>query len=248
MTTTLRALLSVAALGLLFTAAPAKAQFSTTNVQLIQGYGFNNVYAPDADETDISTLTVNQFSAYKNGDSFFFADLTRSNEDVTGMYAEWHPRLFVNKLLGQKEPLLGIFKNYGAAFEVNYGSGDNFYAYLAGAGVDFAVPHFNFLSLNVFYRYDKFANHQWQISPSWELPFKVGKVPFLFAGFVDVNGTKLAGENELEVWAQPQLLVDVLAPFGGTANTFYVGTEFYYHKLAEESVAVPQLMVQWTVF
>lgn len=246
MTTTLRALLSFAALGLLLTAAPAKAQFSTTNVQLIQGYGFNDVFAPDAEDTDISTLTINQFSAYKYGDSFFFADLTRNNEDVTGVYGEWHPRLFVNKLLGQQAPLFGVFKNYGAAFEVNYGS--NFYAYLAGAGVDFAVPYFNFVSLNVFYRYDRFADHQWQVSPSWELPFKLGKVPFLFAGFVDVNGTKVLGENEVEIWAQPQLLVDVLAPFGGKANTFYVGTEFFYHKLVEETVAVPQLMVQWTVF
>ena len=246
MTTTLRALASAAALGLLMLAAPAEAQFSTTNVQVLQGYGFDNVYAPALEDDDITTLTVNQFSAYKNGDSFFFADLTRNKDDVTGAYAEWHPRLFVNKLLGQKEPLFGIFKNYGPAFEANLGN--DLYAYLAGVGVDFAVPKFNFLSLNVFYRYDKFANHQWQISPSWELPFTLGKVPFKFAGFVDVNGTKVDGEDELEVWAQPQLLVDALAPFGGTPNTFYVGTEFYYHKLADETAAVPQLMVQWTVF
>jgi nucleoside-specific outer membrane channel protein Tsx len=247
MTTTLRALVSAATLGLLMLAAPAEAQFSTANVQVIQGYGFDNVYAPDAEAADISTLTFNHFAAFKGGDSFFFADLTRNQDDVTDVYAEWHPRLFVNQLLGQTEPLLGIFKNYGPAFEANLAN--NYYAYLAGVGVDFAVPGPYVLGLNVYYRYDKFANHQWQVSPFWTVPFKLGTVPFLFAGFVDLNGTKNGlGEDVLEVWAQPQLMVDALAPFGGTPGKFFVGTELYYHRVDEESALVPQLMVQWTVF
>jgi nucleoside-specific outer membrane channel protein Tsx len=244
MTNLLRSFVALA----LAAAAPAASAggFSTANVQLIQGYGFENVYVPSLAEQDVTTLTFNHFAAFQGGDSFFFADLTRTQDDVTDVYAEWHPRLFVNQLLGQNEPLLGVIKNYGPAFEANLGN--DFYAYLAGFGVDFALPGPYVLGCNVFYRYDKFADHQWQLSPFWTVPFNLGKVPFLFAGFVDLNGTKVAGQDELEIWAQPQLMVDALAPFGGTPGKFFVGTELYYHKVAEEQTTVPQLLVQWTVF
>lgn len=246
MTTPLRAVLAAATLGLIVRAAPADAQqFSTANVQVLQGYDYDNVYAPSVPAEDRTTLTFNHFATFANGDSFFFADLTRNNDDVTDAYAEWHPRIFLNKLLGQEKPLLGVFKNYGAAFEVNTGHGN--YAYLAGAGVDFNVPFQ--LSLNVFYRYDSAADHQWQISPSWGVPFKVGPVPLVFAGFVDVNGTKnLKGEQDLEVWAQPQLLLDVGGLVAKKPGKLFVGSEWYYHKLGDETVSVPQAMVQWTIF
>jgi nucleoside-specific outer membrane channel protein Tsx len=244
MTNLLRSFVALA----LVAAAPVASAggFSTANVQAIQGYGFNDVLNPAAADQDVTTLTFNHFAAFGGGDSFFFADLTRNQDDVTGLYAEWHPRLFLNQLLGQEKPLLGIFKNYGPAFEVNYAQ--NFYAYLAGFGVDFAIPGPYVLGLNVFYRYDRFSTHQWQVSPFWTVPFKLGKVPFVFGGFVDLNGATVGGQDELEIWAQPQLMVDALALFGRTPGKFFVGTEFFYHRLAEEQTAVPQLMVQWTVF
>lgn len=258
MTSTLRTLLALA----LVAAAPvAKAGgFSTTNLQLLQGYTFDDKLE-NADDGVKTTLTLNHFSTWEYGDSFFFVDMTRADiakEDATAAYLEWHPRLFLNQVLKTKSPVLGIIRNWGVAGEINQANG--FYAYLGGVGVDFVAPAGWVLGMNVYYRYDKFAEHQYQVSPFWTVPFALGKVPFLFTGFIDVNGTKATdGETfeqsqKVEVWAQPQLLVDVLAPFGGKAGKLYAGVEYAYHlgyafgSTESETTSAPQAMVQWTVF
>jgi nucleoside-specific outer membrane channel protein Tsx len=244
---------SLVALALVAAAPVASAGFSTTNLQLLQGYNFDDKLE-GLDDGVKTTITLNQFSTWEYGDSFFFADFTRADqdqEDVTGAYVEWHPRLFLNQVLGQKEPLFGILKNWGLAGEVNQGAG--FYAYLAGAGVDFVAPQGWVLGLNVFYRYDKFSEHQYQVSPYWTVPFALGKVPFRFTGFIDVNGTNDgAGDRRVEIWAQPELLVDALAPFGGKPGKLFVGVEYAYHLgyvgTDSEVTSAPQAMVQCTVF
>lgn len=252
---TLRTLIgSIIALALV-AAAPARAGgFSTTNVQLLQGYDFGD--PPDFPSFDgtKTTLTINHFSTWEYGDSFFFTDLARGKAadetDVIDAYVEWHPRLFVNQLLGQKDPLFGLIRNWGLAGEINQGSG--FYAYLGGLGLDFAAPAGWVLGLNLFYRYDNFNYHVWQVSPYWTVPFSLGPVPFLFQGFVDVNGLDDQVDTGYEVWAQPQLLVDVLGMAGGPKGKLLAGAEWYYHSKKigdyDEAVSVPQVMVQWTVF
>jgi nucleoside-specific outer membrane channel protein Tsx len=253
MTTTLRTLLALA----LMAAAPVAMAggFSTTNLQALQGYSFDDKLE-NAKDGQKTTLTLNHFSTWEYGDSFFFVDMTRADDldgaDVTGAYLEWHPRLFLNGLLGQKEPLFGVIRNWGLAGEIN--QANNFYAYLGGVGFDFVAPAGWVLGLNVMYRYDKFAEHQYQVSPYWTVPFALGKVPFLFTGFIDVNGLhdKTANEDGYEVWAQPELLVDVLGAFGGPKGKLHAGVEWWYHSQnigdLDETSSVPQAMVQWTVF
>ncbi len=251
-----RALIAALALA----AAPAaRAQgFSTTNVQFLYGTGFKDPLY-DAGGRPMQTTTINHFDAFGWGDSFFFVDLYRANFSAMGLpygaphkddaqlYAEWHPRLFLSKLV-PGAPKIPFVRNYGLAAEINQGSPD-FYAYLGGVGFDFVAPKGWVLGLNVYYRYDRFAYNQWQVSPFWTVPFAIGPVPFLFTGFVDVNGTKsLARNNGVEVWAQPELLVDVLAPFGGPKGQLYVGTEWWYHRTPDKDSSVPQVMAQWTIF
>jgi nucleoside-specific outer membrane channel protein Tsx len=135
---------------------------------------------------------------------------------------------------------------------VNQGS--QFYAYLGGLGLDFNVPAGWVLGLNAYYRYDNVADtgHGWQVSPFWTVPFSVGPVPFVFTGFVDVNSLDDGTDTGYEVWAQPELLVDVLAPFGGPKGKLHAGVEWWYHSIsigdADETSSVPQAMVQWTIF
>jgi len=262
-----RLLGSVLALAVLAAAPAARAGgFSTTNVQLLQGYGFDNILdanfaSPQGFEDGLkTTLTLNHFSTWEHGDSFFFADLTRGNivdfggakQQYTDAYVEWHPRLFVNSFGAEKKGSPGFIKNWGLAGEVNQGAG--FYAYMGGLGLDLNVPGFAVLGLNVYYRYDNFNEHGWQVSPFWTVPFSLGKVPFVFTGFVDVNGLhdKATDENGWELWSQPELLVDVLAPFGGKAGKLHAGVEWWLHMYkigdTDETSSVPQVMVQWTVF
>lgn len=236
---------------------PSFQAFSSTNLQLLQGWSFDSILDSNfngyLDGGKKTTLTLNHFSTWEYGDNFFFADLSRGSIDHrewTDAYAEWHPRLFVNQLLGHKAPLLGVIRNWGLAGEVNQGAG--FYAYMGGVGFDFAVPAGWVLGLNAYYRYDNFNRHGWQISPFWTVPFSIAKVPFLFTGFVDVNGLDNRVDKGVEVWSQPQLLVDALAPFGGKPGKIYVGVEWWLHSYDVGSFdrfsSAPQAMVQWTVY
>jgi nucleoside-specific outer membrane channel protein Tsx len=260
---TLRTLLRASLLALVLAAPAARAGgFSTTNVQLLQGYNADDDFIGHPKHGNLETLTFNSFSTWAYGDSFFFADLNRtdfSRNDGGTLYAEWHPRLFVNQLLGQKEPALGVIRNWGVAGEINQGAGFN--GSLIGAGFDFVAPPGWVLGLNLYYRYDSFAYNTWQVSPFWTVPFSLGPVPFLFTGFVDVNGSKDGARRDIvEIWAQPELLVDVLAPFGGAKGKLFIGTEYWYHRGSASFLGptpagkkiidtnLPQAMVQWTIY
>ncbi len=94
------------------------------------------------------------------------------------------------------------------------------------------------------------------MSPFWTIPVLTGKVPVVFTGFVDIDGVKKPdGTKGLEVMAQPELLVDVLAPAGGPRNKLLVGVEWYlhYHSSNEELggpsdfISAPQAMIQWNL-
>ncbi|HEY6099246.1 MAG TPA: ion channel protein Tsx [Anaeromyxobacter sp.] len=259
--TTVRAALAVALAAALLPGA-AHAQFATTNVQLLDGWSFHDeLLGYDTRDGRMATITLNHFSTWKYGDNFAFFDLYSgkfaSGIDAT-LYAEWHPRVFVNRLLGMQGNVLGVFKDFGAAFEVNQANG--FYAYLAGLGGDLALPIPGVVGLNVYYRHDSvqvptpggvllIRHDTWQVSPFWTVRFGIGNVPFVLAGFVDVFGTN--DGKTVDVMAQPQLLVDVLAPLGGPKGTLHAGVEWYLHHYqlgtANQLVSAPQALVQWTL-
>jgi nucleoside-specific outer membrane channel protein Tsx len=236
----------------------ARAQFATTNLQALHGWGFeDSLLGYDTANEQMTTLTLNHFSTWQYGDNFAFVDLYRG--DFNGVsestvYAEWHPRLFLNRILGTKGNFLGVFRNFGPAFEVN--QGPNFYAYMAGLGGDLALPFKGNIAVNVFYRYDSvqipgadIRNHTWQVSPSWVIPFGVGPASLVFTGFVDVSGTN--DNEDVDVLAQPQLLVDVLGLAGGPSNRLLAGAEWYLHYndlIAPDTlVSAPQVLLQWNL-
>lgn len=263
-----RLLAAVALTTLLAVPAAARAQFATTNLQVLQGwYFYDPTVSSDVKGGAMSTITLNHFDAWRYGDNFAFVDLMQgqfTDGANSHLYAELHPRLFLNRLLGTKGKVLGIFKDAGLAGELNLGYG--FQAWLAGLGADFALPFPGTVSLNVYYRYTALQlptvplrqyDDTWQVSPSWVIPFALGKVPFLFTGFVDVDGVKKTtdGRRGWELMAQPELLVDVLGLAGGPKNTILVGLEWYlhYHSANKELgapsdlVSAPQIMAQWNL-
>ena len=271
-TQSFRKLPLLAALLALFAASPARAEtqeesfFTTSNVQALWGGGFSDAMLGYYTKTQgMFTITLNNYSQFKYGDSFAFVDLYQGEfvnpfdgnayAGNAKLYAEWHPRLFVNKMIGQKEPVLGVIGNWGPAFEINVGN--NFAAYMAGLGADFFLPANIYIGLNVYWRYSSLFisgfnpvyENTWQISPFWTVPFQIGPVPFLFTGFLDTYRYSYGG---MDVMTQPELLVDVLAPFGGKANTFFAGCEWYLHSYVfdggtRHTVSAPQVLVQWNI-
>jgi nucleoside-specific outer membrane channel protein Tsx len=242
----------IAALSLALLVAPAaaRAEFGTTNFQLLQGWTFDKDAGDPNSTSDekLTTLTINHFSTFAWGDNFLFADFLRGDGVNFGadenVYAEWHPRLFLNKAMGRGESK-GFVKNWGLAGEVNQGGG--FYAYLGGVSADFSIPGFAVAGLSVFYRYDKFAYHTWQVSPWWTVPFKLGPTDWVFTGFLDLTTNK---DGDVDLMTQPELLLDV-GKLAGSPGKLHAGVEWYLHAFnngTSQTVSAPQAMIQWTAF
>ncbi len=257
-------LLAALSLAALLAPAAAQAEFGTTNFQLLQGFNFNdNLLGYNTAGGGMTTVTVNTFHTWGYGDNFVFVDMYRGKfldaaDGQTGnrslIYGEWHPRLFLNKF---GAPTGGFIKNWGLAGEINAAAG--FYAYMAGAGFDLAIPGFQVAGLNVYFRTD-FVNagpagiytNTWQISPFWDINFKLGPTAWQFTGFVDITTNN---DKKIDILAQPQLLLD-LGSFAGAPGKFQIGTEVYIHRYenlaflggGSKTVVVPQVMVQWTPF
>jgi nucleoside-specific outer membrane channel protein Tsx len=267
-------------LAVLAFAGPARAEsapeptkddfFTTTNVQLLWGGGFSDQQLGYYTKTQgMFTVTLNNYTQFKYGDSFAFVDMyqgefvkvVNGNQISNGnaaLYAEWHPRLLINKFLDQKMPVLGVIGNYGVAGEINVGS--NFAAYLVGPSVDIFLPANIYLGMAFYWRYSSLwlapgvggtiYTNTWQFSPYWTVPFQLGPVPFLFTGFLDMYQYNTGG---VDVMFQPELMVDVLAPFGGKSNTLFAGCEWYLHSYVlfdgatRHTVSAPQLLVQWNI-
>ncbi|MBK9519553.1 MAG: DUF5020 family protein [Anaeromyxobacter sp.] len=252
MTKRLAHLFAALSLAALLAPAAAQAEFGTTNFQLLQGYGFtSDSNDPNATSDDkLTVVTVNHYSTFAYGDNFLFVDFGRgkyggATEVESNAYGEWHPRLFLNKVLGMESG--GFIKNWGLAGEINQGGG--FYAYLAGGTVDMAIPGFQVAGLSVFYRYDQFAEATYQISPWWNVPFSLGPTKWVFTGFLDLTTNK---DGDMDLMTQPELLLDVGA-FAGNPGKFHVGCEWYLHSFTDftgksQTVSAPQIMVQWTPF
>lgn len=244
------------ALGALLVAPAARADFATTNVQLLQGWNFHDkILHYDTNSGAMTTVTINHFSTWSYGDNFFFVDLYQGNfndpdayYNKAKAYGEWHPRLDFTKMFGFKMP---GFKTFGPAAELNLGSG--YYGYLAGVGGDLDLPIPGVVGINFYYKYDQYLKNTYQISPYWTVPFNMGPLPFLFTGFIDVQGWKTDGNpndanngfDGLDFLGQPELLVDVLAPFGGRAGKLYAGCEYYLHFNKTNNTQSPQAMLQW---
>jgi len=259
-------LAAVLAAVVLLPAAARAGGFSTTNLQLLQGYSFkDNLLGYDTRSGTVTTLTLNHFSTWAYGDNFAFADAYRGafkGGYDADLYGEVHPRLFLNQLLGLGQG--GLVRNWGLAGEVNHGRG--FFAYMVGAGLDLSIPGFAVAGVNLYYRYDTVnldlhlpagpvrANvytHTWQLSPFWTVPFSVGPVGLVFTGFLDLTTNT---DKKLDLMTQPELLLDLGGLFG-KPNRLHAGVEWYLHSYANpagagkrKTVSAPQAMVQWTVF
>lgn len=226
--------------------------FSTTNIQILYGSHFDDRYfGYNSTDGRLVTLTFEHFGTWKYGDNFIFVDIfggklanfdgDRDGDRKAQIYMEWTPRLSLSAITGRKLAC-GIIRDVVISGQVDRG-GDGFYAHLIGGGLDFSIPHIQVLSVNVWYRKDKFNSGTWQITPNWSVPFHAGKLHGSFDGFVDIYGTDQLG-TEI-VW-QPQLVVDVgrlVAP--SSAGHLFAGTEYYYHRNSAHTVSAPQLLLKW---
>ncbi len=92
------------------------------------------------------------------------------------------------------------------------------------------MPGSGVFNLNIMaQKHDQVNTTGIQITPSWSIPFEIGKLKFSFDGFLDWVSTSSSGGRPF-ILAQPQLLVDV-GDLVGNSGSVYLGIEFYYKKI-----------------
>jgi len=232
-----RALVCMAALATAFGVATA-ADWSATNVQLLDGRGFE--LGPEQRQI----LTLEHTSTWSLGSNYFFFDVTQPFGDGTDVYGEWYSRLSWSKLgiTGKGSGLLD-----DVSFAASLNAGTDFRAYLAGVTLHLKLAGFTVADLDVM-AYDDRSDSDvtYIVTPAWELPFTLGRASLLFRGFVDLIGAE--GERARQVLAQPQLLLDLGGLFGHKDRLF-AGVEYQHweNKYGLEGVdeSFPQVMLLW---
>ena len=216
--------LLVTAMAILAPLCQAEGLVQWQNNSLTYLYGDNYKVAPETQQT----VTYEHVSGWSVGDLFFFTDYTMfngSNDDT--YYGEFSPRFSFGKVLG-KDLSFGIVKDVLVATTYEFGEG-NSESYLFGAGVDLAVPGFDFLNVNVYQRFP--ANGRdgetIQITPVWQMTFPVGKSAIVFDGFIDwVVNSEGSYEDNLHIC--PQIKYDLGQQLGMEKRTLFAGVEYDY--------------------
>lgn len=246
-----RKLPHVLALSLLASASAASqaAEWSTTNVQLLHGEGY------ELGDNSMAIMTMEHANGWKYGDNFFFLDVINPAAKGTSYYAEFSPRLSLGKISG-KDLSFGIVKDVLVAGTLEMG--EDLRAYLLGIGLALDLPKFAFADINLYYRESK---RDWlavqtdagaQVTIDWLLPFQLGGQKLAFEGFADYawgekGGSAPKADNLI---AGPRLLIDVGNWFGAP-GTLQAGVEYqiWRNKYGVKGVheEIPQVMVKWTM-
>lgn len=152
------------------------------------------------------------------GDVFFFADRLLSDNGDTETYAELQPRLKLANLSEQ-----GLVKSALLATQWEIAeNGDNL---LVGPGVDLQLPGFQYFQLNLYRRFNDVGENNWQLTPVWGIPFKVGSTRWLYDGFIDWTSGVDGAAHSFNFTSQLKL---DLAPYLKASKPVYVGIEYVH--------------------
>lgn len=226
-------------------AKPAQAEdfieWQTANIQLLKGWD----YAVGEEERMVATFEY--ANRWRYGDFFMFIDGTRYDSGGTKAYGEFSPRISLSKVTG-KSLSYGLVKDVLISGTFEKGKGD-VEAHLIGGAVDLNLPGFRFFKTNLYLRSTPNLDEDtWQVTLSWNRPFKVGEVNFLAEGFADFAGN--AGPRySANQFVVPRLLVDIGDLLGGEQGKLWAGIEYsYWHNkfgIEGKTESVPQMQIKW---
>ena len=200
-------------------------EWTSSDIQLTSGGGFalGSSYR--------NTLRIVHANGWRYGDNFMFIEFVQRDDIGMEVYGEWYPRLSLSKL-SNKDLSFGVFRDFFAMGGINASSepdGEAFKAYFLGMGTAFKLPGAGFFNLNIQARKeDQVSATGLQITPSWSIPFKIGKLNFKFDGYLDWVSSGSSGGKSY-ILTQPQLLLDV-GEFFGHSGSIYMGVEYYYWR------------------
>lgn len=217
----------------------AQAEMLWHNESLSYLWGRNFRVNPDTQQT----FTLEHASGWSWGDLFFFVDQINYqgredyNQGRSTYYGELQPRLSLGKLSGHKMAF-GPVKDVLLAASYEFGEEDT-ESYLLGPGFDLAIPGFDYLQLNVYYR--KPDGHRvragaWQVTPAWSYTLPLGRSDLLIDGYIDwvVNnrdaseGRRGQADYHANLHINPQVKYDLGKALEHEPKHLYVGIEYDY--------------------
>lgn len=182
-------------------------------------------------------VTFEHVSGWSFGDLFLFVDSIHYNgaRDAAGNHSTWYgeiaPRLSLGKISGQ-ELKFGPITDILLAGTYERGRGD-IRNYLLGPGFDLAVPGFDYLQLNTYYRHSDSPDDvrsAWQITPVWAITVPAGRSDILIDGYIDWVIDNDGNGKHANLHFNPQVKYDLGKALGWQAKTLYTGIEYSYWK------------------
>ncbi|MDO8696431.1 MAG: outer membrane protein OmpK [Pseudomonas sp.] len=224
--------------------------FQDNSISYLNGSNFNQMNFDEEEQRSQSTYTFEHASGWNWGDIFAFYDYVDADniqysgsfeqgtfdasEKSNFYYMEINPRVSGSWLTGQSLAF-GPVKDVLAAFVYEKGNGgpgtEN---YLYGAGLDWDVPGFAFLSTNlyrvkindhVFFTDTSGPGYAEQLTVAGAYPFAVGSQDFVIDGYVDWRSPSKDAGTQTSVGSSIQIKWDAGKQLFGQGRTLYVGTE-----------------------
>ncbi len=227
---------------LLAMAQPARA-WQASDAQLLHGRDFK------LGSSERTILTLEHVRGGELGDVFAFLDTTFRDDIGEEYYGEAYGQLSLSGVTGRAWRL-GPIKDVSLSLGVNAGSepeADPFRAWLAGISLDFDVPGFRFVQLDLHAYKDEAAPHAgWQLTPAWDSTFHLGAQEFRFRGFADWISGRASVGGKPQLLTQPQLLWN-LGKALGVGDQLWLGVEYQYWRnkygLPGVTESLPQVML-----
>lgn len=233
--------------GFVFVNAVPAAEWSSSNVQLLHGSGY------ELGEEERTIFTLEHANRWTYGDNFFFVDATSPGSSGTALYAEFSPRLSIGGLTGSNDET-GFVKDTLIAATIEMG--EDVHAQLLGIGLSLDVAEFNYLNVNFYLRRSyrdgvaRDTDTGGQVNVNWNLPFVFTGSQWFFEGHLDYAFSEDGGSNPKKdnLNAAPRLLLD-LGHLWEAPGHILAGIEYqvWRNKFGIDGVDedVAQLMLKW---
>lgn len=217
-------------------------------------------------EEEKLTMTIEHFAVWEKGTVFFYYDLTEPfsghNGDSNQFFGGIAPTFSLSKMTG-RDWSAGWLRDVSIRTELENGSGygaNNFRNYFYGLQYDFAIPGFDFVSLNTVLRDNpRDRGVGVQIGGFWQMTWDYGRWSrFKFTGFFATSPwdgdqdrkNKFLSNRGRYLTTQPQLLYDIGYGLYGKPNRTEIGFEYAYfinrYQVKDKDEKCLQAMIKFT--
>lgn len=223
--------------------------WSTSNIQILHGHGFDDrFFGNNTEDEKMTTIKFEHYNKWDYGDNFLFIDYNRGDfvnfiglpvENQSRVYGEWIPRLSLSKLMDTSFSN-GFVNDLFIAGQINK-SDEDYEAYLLGLGSSLNVLGSRFLRLDFYRKKDDPNGYQWQLTTAWIYGLDSIAPGLTFEGFLDFATTR---NNGLDINGRPKLMYDIGRNLGLGKDKLGVGFELYTHKNRDLDTYAPEAVLR----